>query len=51
VAVLWGVFVAPNAAVPLPAVPTFVLGLVILELAAAALVAAGHLVLGIAFGW
>ena len=50
VAVLWGIFVAPNAAVPLPGVLTFMVALVILELAAASLVAAGHLVLGIAFG-
>jgi tetrahydromethanopterin S-methyltransferase subunit F len=49
-AVVWGVFVAPQAAVALPAAFTFVFGLVLLELTAAAVVLAGHAALGVTFG-
>jgi Protein of unknown function (DUF2568) len=48
-AVVWGTFVAPRAAVRLPRPTTFVLGLVILELAALALAIAGQRPLAIAY--
>ena len=50
VAVVWGVFVAPRAVVTLPPLAKFLLGLIVLLLAAAALVAAGHPAWGLAFG-
>lgn len=49
-AVVWGTLVAPNAAVRLPGLVPFVLGLVILGLAAVALAAAGHPFLAVIFG-
>lgn len=49
-AVVWATLVAPNAAVRLPGLVPFVLGLVILWLAAAALAAAGHPSLAVVFG-
>jgi len=49
-AVVWGVFVAPNAVVELPAGAKFVLGLALLELAALALYVAGQVVPAVAFG-
>jgi hypothetical protein len=48
--VIWGAFVAPNAAVHLPEPVPFILGLFILELAAAALAAAERLAVAVAFG-
>ncbi len=48
--IIWGMFIAPNAAVHLPEPVPFVLGLVILGLAAIALAAAGHTALAIVFG-
>ena len=50
VVVIWGMMVAPNAAVHLPGLVPFVLGLVILGLAAVALAAAGHPSLAVVFG-
>jgi hypothetical protein len=47
--VIWGAFVAPNAVVHLPEPVPFLLGLVILELAAAALAAAGLPSVAVAF--
>jgi hypothetical protein len=41
-AIVWGVFIAPNAAVDLPALAKLVLGLAVLLLAALALAAAGR---------
>ena len=49
VAVVWGLFVAPRAVIPLPRPVTFALGLAILLLAAVALAAAGRPTLGVAF--
>ena len=49
VIVIWGAFVAPNAAVQLPEPAPFLLGLIILELAAAALAAAGLPALAVVF--
>jgi hypothetical protein len=49
-AVVWGVFVAPNAVVELPAMVKFILGLGLLELAAFALYRAGHVVPAVVFG-
>jgi Protein of unknown function (DUF2568) len=49
VAVAWGLFVAPNAAVPLPGPLMFVLGLLILELAAGAVVLTGRRRIGLIF--
>ena len=48
--VVWAMLVAPNAAVHLPGLVPFVLGLVILGLAAVALAAAGHPYLAVIFG-
>ncbi len=48
--VTWVLFVSPNAVVRLPEPVPCVLGLVILGIAAAALAAAGHPSLAIAFG-
>jgi uncharacterized protein DUF2568 len=42
VIIIWAFFVAPRAPVALPRIAKFVLGLLVLELAAAALFAAGH---------
>ena len=50
VIVIWGAFVAPNAVVHLPEPVPFLLGLLILELAAAALAGAGLPALAVAFG-
>lgn len=50
VAAVWGVFVSPKALVALPFPAKIVLGLLILELAAGALVLAGQPAIGIAFG-
>jgi hypothetical protein len=50
VAVVWGVFVSPKALVVLPSPAKIVLGLLILELAAGALLLAGQPAVGIAFG-
>jgi hypothetical protein len=49
-AVIWATLVAPSAAVRLPGLVPFVLGLLILGLAAAALAAAGHPSLAVVFG-
>ena len=49
-AVVWGTLIAPNAAVHLPGLIPFVLGLVILGLAAVALAATGHPFLAVIFG-
>lgn len=48
-AIVWGTFVAPRAAARPPRLMTFVLGLVILGLSAAALAVAGHPALATAF--
>ncbi len=48
--VIWVMFIAPNAVVHLPEPIPFVLGLIILGLAAAALAAAGHSTLALVFG-
>jgi hypothetical protein len=48
-AVVWGTFAAPKAAVQLPQPAKFVLGLVILEVAALALATAGQRPLAIAY--
>jgi hypothetical protein len=49
-AVVWAMLVAPNAAVPLPGLVPFVLGLAILGLAAIGLAATGHPYLAVIFG-
>ena len=49
-AVVWAMLVAPNAAVHLPGLMPFVLGLVILGLAAVAVAAVGHPFLAVIFG-
>jgi len=48
-AVVWGLFVAPKAAMTLPSRVKFVLGLAILLLAAVALAAAGQPAIAVAF--
>jgi hypothetical protein len=48
--VIWGAFVAPNAAVHLPQPAPLILGLVILGLAAIALALAGNPILAAVFG-
>ncbi|MFL5758937.1 MAG: YrdB family protein [Thermomicrobiales bacterium] len=48
-AIIWGIFVSPRARVRLPSFPKFVLGVVILVLAAVALSNAGFPGLAIAF--
>lgn len=50
VIVIWGAFVAPNAAVHLSEPIPLILGLLILLLAAAALIMAGQRTVGIVFG-
>ncbi len=50
VAVLWGIFLAPRATVRLPAVPRFVVELVLFGLAVAGLAAAGQPSLAWVFG-
>lgn len=47
---IWGIFVSPRATVSLPGPAKFVLGLILLELAAFALAAAGQPILAMAFG-
>jgi hypothetical protein len=49
VAIVWGLFVSPKAKVALPHPARFAIELLVWAAAAAALVAAGHLVLGIVF--
>ena len=49
-AIVWGAFIAPRAAVALPRSVTVVLGLLVLELAAVALAAAGLVPLAVIFG-
>jgi hypothetical protein len=48
-AIVWGLFVSPKAKVELPSIPKFVLGIVILVLAAVALSDSGYPELAIAF--
>ena len=50
VAIFWGVFLSPKAAVPLASPFQLVLKLVVFAFATAALVAAGYVVLSVAFG-
>ena len=50
VAVFWGTFLSPKAAVQLSLLFQAALKLVVFALAAAALIATGHLILGVAFG-
>lgn len=49
-AVVWGVFMAPRASMPLPPLPHLVLEVVIFGLAIAALYAAGQIQLAAIFG-
>lgn len=49
-AVVWGAFVAPRAVVHLPRLVKVILGLVILEVSAAALAIAGQPILAAVFG-
>ncbi len=49
VAVLWGIFLAPKAAVALPAVPRFLVEVVLFGLAVAGLAVAGQLTLAWVF--
>ncbi len=50
VAVLWALVISPNRSIGVPDPVAFVLALVVLELAAAALASSGKVVLGLAFG-
>jgi hypothetical protein len=49
-AVVWGVFMAPRASIPLPSLPHFIVEVVIFGLAIAALYAADRPRLALAFG-
>lgn len=49
-AIVWGLFVAPQASVKLPAPISFVLGLAVLVLAAIALATTGHRTVAASFG-